>query len=132
MSAITVAAAVVERGGAFLVTRRRKGTHLAGFWEFPGGKCEPGESCAACLQREMREELAVDVIVGEEMLATFHAYADRRVELHFLRCALAGEPEPQLGQPMRWVPRAALRRLRFPPADGELIRRLAGGRRPAR
>ena len=52
MTAIVVTAALVERGGCFLVTRRQKGVHLEGYWEFPGGKCEPGESLAACLARE--------------------------------------------------------------------------------
>src|SRR5690242_12967311 len=98
-----VVAAVVERDGTFLVTRRQSGVHLEGYWEFPGGKCEPGETHAACLIREMREELAVDVTVGAEILSTGHRYADRRVELHFLRCDLHGDPRPQQGQAMRWV-----------------------------
>ena len=86
-----------------LVTRRQKGVHLEGYWEFPGGKCDAGESLAACLARELREELAVDARVGEEIFTTTHTYPDRRVELHFLRCELHGEPLPQLGQEMRWV-----------------------------
>ena len=96
--------------------------HLEGYWEFPGGKCERGEDHATCLARELREELAVDVSVGDEVLATTHAYPDRAVELHFIRCAIAGDPAPQVGQDMRWVPRAELAALEFPPADAELIR----------
>ena len=121
MTTIVVTAAVVEREDRFLVTRRQKGAHLAGHWEFPGGKCEPGETHAACLARELREELGVAVIVGEEVFATTHEYVDRSVELHFLRCRLSGEPVPQMGQEMRWVTRAQLGRLRFAPADAELI-----------
>ena len=121
MTTIAVAAAIVERDDAFLVTRRQQGVHLEGYWEFPGGKCEPGESHAACLAREMREELAVDVIVGAEVHATVHAYPERNVELHFLRCELRGDPAPQQGQAMRWVPRAELAALPFPPADEEVI-----------
>ena len=60
--------------------------------------------------RELREELAADAAVGGELLATSHDYADRRVELHFLRCELRGEPRPQLGQEMRWVARQPARR----------------------
>ena len=60
-TAIVVAAAVVERDGLFLLTRRLKGTHLAGTWEFPGGKCEPSESPENCLVREIQEELAAGV-----------------------------------------------------------------------
>ena len=122
---IVVAAAVIERDGAFLVTRRQKGVHLEGCWEFPGGKCEPGEPHAVCLARELREELAVDAIVGSEWLRTTHDYPERSVELHFLRAELRGNPVPQQGQEMRWVPRGELAALEFPPADAELIRLLA-------
>ena len=121
MNALVVAAAVVERDDRFLVTRRQAGVHLEGYWEFPGGKCEAGESLALCLARELREELAVDALVGGELFAVTHQYTDRSVELHFLACVLAGEPVPQLGQDMQWVPRAGLHGLRFPPADAEFI-----------
>ena len=121
---IVVTAAVVERDDAFLVTRRQKGTHLEGCWEFPGGKCDAGESLPACLARELREELDVDVRIGDEVFCTTHAYPDRSVELHFFRCELYGEPRPQIGQEMRWVRRDELTTLEFPPADAELIRRL--------
>ena len=118
---IVVTAAVIRRGDAFLVTRRQLGVHLEGYWEFPGGKCDAGESLAACLQREIREELAADVRTGREVLTTEHAYPERIVELHFIECELLGEPHPVLGQDMRWVLRKDLRTLSFPPADDELI-----------
>jgi 8-oxo-dGTP diphosphatase len=118
---LVVTAAVVERDGRCLVTRRQDGVHLEGYWEFPGGKCEPGESHAEALRREMREELDVDVRVGDELLCVSHTYPDRVVELHFFRCEIEGTPAPQQGQEMRWVARGALRDLRFPPADEELI-----------
>ncbi|MFN7916083.1 MAG: (deoxy)nucleoside triphosphate pyrophosphohydrolase [Vicinamibacterales bacterium] len=124
MTTIVVTAAVVERHGTFLVTRRLTGTHLAGTWEFPGGKCEPDESLQACLIREMREELGVDCRVGAEIFTISHDYQDRRIQLHFFACTLEGEPAPQLGQAMQWVPRAQLSSLEFPPADDELIRLL--------
>jgi 8-oxo-dGTP diphosphatase len=125
MRTIVVSAAVIEREGTFLITRRQAGIHLEGHWEFPGGKCEPDESLAACMTREIREELAVGVEVGGEILATSHEYADRRVELHFLRCTLLGTPVPQQGQEMRWARRDQLALLEFPPADAELIRLLS-------
>jgi len=124
---IVVAAAVVERDDAFLLTRRLKGTHLEGTWEFPGGKCEPGETPEACLIREIREELAVGVEIGALMLVTRHAYTERAVELHFFRASLVGEPVPQLGQQMRWVGRAELSALELPEADADLIRMLVAG-----
>jgi 8-oxo-dGTP diphosphatase len=125
MTTVVVAAAVIERDNRFLLTRRQEGVHLAGYWEFPGGKCEPDESHVACLVREIREELGVEAAVGGELLATTHAYPDRSVELHFLKCDINGEPAPQLGQEMKWVQRAELTTLAFPPADTELIRMLA-------
>jgi 8-oxo-dGTP diphosphatase len=128
VTTIVVTAAVVERDGRFLVTRRQRGVHLEGFWEFPGGKCDAGESHAACLARELHEELAVDAHIGSELFTTTHTYPDRIVELHFLRCELVGEPAPQIGQEMRWVARADLAALEFPPADVELIRMLEGAR----
>jgi 8-oxo-dGTP diphosphatase len=121
---IRVAAAVVLREGRYLVTRRQRGVHLEGFWEFPGGKCEEGEAIDACLVRELQEELAVGATVGEEIFSVTHAYDDRVVELHFLSCILSGEPVAQLGQQVRWVEREALAELPFPPADAELIARL--------
>jgi 8-oxo-dGTP diphosphatase len=126
MITVVVAAAIIERDGRFLLTRRQKGVHLEGYWEFPGGKCEPGETHTACLVREIREELGVEAAVGEELLATRHAYVDRQVELHFLRCTVGETPAPQLGQEMRWVAREDLATLAFPPADTELIRLLSG------
>ncbi len=121
MILVVVAAAVIEREGRILVTKRPEGVHLEGHWEFPGGKCAPGETLQQCLVRELREELGVDAAVGPELLSTSHDYGDRRVELHFFRCSLESDPRPQLGQEMRWVERRELAALQFPPADTELI-----------
>jgi mutator protein MutT len=126
-STLVVAAAVIERAGRFLVTRRQRGVHLEGFWEFPGGKCDVGEDLGACLRRELREELAVDATVADEIFAATHAYADRSVELHFFRCTFSGSPSAQLGQEIRWVTRAEMTTLPFPPADEELIRTIVSG-----
>ena len=121
-----VTAAVVERSGAYLVTRRLRGTHLEGLWEFPGGKCEDGETYEGCLLRELREELGCDAVVGAKLLEVAHGYPERTVELHFFRCELNGEPRSLLGQEIRWVSGTELRTLDFPPADEELIQMLAG------
>jgi mutator protein MutT len=122
---IVVTAAVIERGDRFLVTRRQKGVHLEGHWEFPGGKCDPGETLGACVGRELREELRVETKVGDELFSTTHDYGDRLVELHFLLCEISGEPAPQQGQEMRWVTHGELGTLRFPAADQKLIEILA-------
>jgi mutator protein MutT len=118
---IIVTAAVVERDGRFLVTRRIEGTHLEGLWEFPGGKCDPGESLVDCLRREIVEELGTSAIVGEEIFHITHGYADRSVALHFFSCSLSGDPRPLIGQEIQWVARSDLRSLKFPPADDRLI-----------
>lgn len=125
---VVVLAAVIEREGRVLVTRRLEGTHLSGYWEFPGGKCEPGEGHEACLSRELFEELNVRAEIGRELLAVEHAYPARTVRLHFRACSIQGEPTAVLGQEMRWVTRADLRTLQFPDADRELIDYLATSR----
>jgi 8-oxo-dGTP diphosphatase len=122
---IVVTAAVVRRGDTFLVTRRLKGTHLEGLWEFPGGKCEAGEGLEACLRREIAEELGVNAIVKHLLLSTTHTYDTRQIELHFFACDLDADPHPRLGQEILWAPRTSLRQLDFPPADAELIDLLA-------
>jgi mutator protein MutT len=124
VSRLTVVAAVVEEHGAFLVSRRQPGVHLAGLWEFPGGKIDPGETHEHALRREMREELDTDVDVGELVFEIEHAYPGRTVALFFYRCRLRGTPRPLLGQDVRWVTRAELATLGVPPADEELIARL--------
>jgi mutator protein MutT len=128
MTTIVVTAAVIERDDRVLVTRRLEGTHLEGYWEFPGGKCESGESLEACLRRELREELAVEAIIGGELLSTTHAYPERKVELHFFSATIAGNPVAQIGQQMQWVRREDLATLALPPADDELVALLQQGR----
>jgi len=122
---VIVTAAVIERAGCFLVTRRQLGVHLEGFWEFPGGKCDAGETLTACLARELKEELDVEAHVGAEIFIVTHDYPDRAVELHFFRCEVLGEPRPLISQEMRWVRREELASLEFPPADTELIAALS-------
>jgi 8-oxo-dGTP diphosphatase len=114
----TVTAAVVERDGLLLVTRRVDGAHLA-------GQCEVGESPEDCLVRELREELGVEAAVGAEIYRTTYAYADRRLDLRFFECMVEGDPRPLIGQEIRWVARHELLDLQFPPADSELVERLA-------
>lgn len=118
---VVVVAAVIEEDGRFLLTRRQPGVHLAGMWEFPGGKIDRDEPHGDALRREIREELGADVQVGELVLHTEHAYPDRTISLHFYRCSLIGAPRPQLGQEMRWFRREELPALDMPPADAELI-----------
>ena len=121
---IVVVAAVIERDGRYLLTLRPGGTHLAGHWEFPGGKCEAGETHAEALGRELREELDIEAGVGALVHAVTHAYPERSVELHFYACTFTGDARPMIGQQMRWVARDDLAALPFPEADADLIRQL--------
>jgi 8-oxo-dGTP diphosphatase len=121
---VEVVAAVIERDGRILITRRGPGSHLEGLWEFPGGKPHPGESQADALRREIEEELGVSISVGEPIETVEWTYPDKRVRLVFFRCALEGEPRPLEGQEMAWVTPAELGRYQFPPADAQLLTRL--------
>jgi len=118
---IVVVAAVIERDGRFLVARRIEGTHLAGYWEFPGGKVHDGETQEDALHREIAEELNADLSSLRKIFQTAHRYPERTVELHFFRCELTREPHPMLGQELRWITREEFGSLEFPPADAELI-----------
>ena len=118
---IIVVAAVIERDGRFLVARRLQGTHLAGYWEFPGGKVHDDESQEEALRREIAEELNSGITNMRKVFHTAHTYPERVVELHFYRGELAGQPQPVLGQELRWITREEFGAMDFPPADTELI-----------
>ena len=124
---VEVVAAVIERGGRYLITRRLEGTHLAGLWEFPGGKILPAEKPEDALRREVKEELGVEASVGELIETVTWAYPEKTVRILFFRCAVRGQPCPQERQEMLWVEAAMLPGYRFPAADLRLVERLAGG-----
>jgi len=127
---IEVAAALIrDTAGRYLITQRRRGSHLEGLWEFPGGKQEVGESPEACLKRELAEELSASFAVGEKFTTIRWEYPDRTVILHFFRCRLeSGTIEPRESQTMAWVAAERLDEFDFPPADRELVARLRAGR----
>jgi mutator protein MutT len=121
-----VVAAVIERDGKVLITRRPEGTHLAGLWEFPGGKPHRGEALEEALRREIREELGAAITVLGRLDTVDWTYPDKRVRLAFFRCSMEGEPRALEGQELVWVARADLSRYDFPAADAALIARLGG------
>src|SRR5687767_6196681 len=104
MTKITeVAAAVIERGGEFLLAQRPEGKPYPGYWEFPGGKIEPGEDPRAALTRELREELGIGVRAATPWITRIYTYTHATVRLHFFRVtAWDGEPHPLEDQDIRW------------------------------
>jgi 8-oxo-dGTP diphosphatase len=122
---LRVAAGIVPQGDRYLLQRRPPGTHMAGYWEFPGGKLEEGETPAAALAREMREELGVEIDGVRPLWVIRHAYDDREVELHFLAARIAaGEPRALHAEAIGWYAPAAMPGLPILPADLEIVARL--------
>ena len=122
---VEVSAALVFRGGKLLITQRLAGTHLGGLWEFPGGKREAGETFEQCLIREIREELGVEISVGELFEEVHHDYPEKSVHLKFFRCKLvAGELQPLGCAAWRWVDKSELTGFDFPAADAQLLAKL--------
>jgi len=125
LKAIDVAAALIFRERKLLITQRRADDHLPNLWEFPGGKVEAGETFEECLVREIREELGVEILVGELVEDLTHSYPEKTVRLLFFRCRLvAGEAKAIHVQDLRWIAREELGDFEFPAADARLIERL--------
>lgn len=119
---MAVAAGLVFQNGRVLLSQRLDRDHLGGLWEFPGGKIEPGETPDQCLRRELREELDIEVAVGEPVAVIEHAYPERRVRLHFLRCRLvSGQPRAVGCQAFAWAAAPELAGYDFPAADASLL-----------
>lgn len=122
---IQVAAGIIVHQARYLIARRPAGAHLAGYWEFPGGKCEAGETLEACLHRELWEELSVRVIEVVHFCSLRHDYPEKSVELHFFRCRLEdGMILPAKPGAVEWVGMSEFGRYQFPEADQPVIARL--------
>jgi 8-oxo-dGTP diphosphatase len=126
--AVEVLVGVIQDGqGRFLVNRRRAGTHMAGFWEFPGGKRAPGESRLDALRRELDEELGIEVLEAAPLLQQVHDYPEKRVLLDVWRVLrYAGEPFGRENQELRWVDGPGLERIGLLPADAPIVSALVG------
>jgi mutator protein MutT len=123
---IDVVAGVVRGGdGRLLISQRMPDDTLGGYWEFPGGKVDPGEELRAALARELVEELGVTCEIGELIQTIVHAYPDRDVRLHFFGCRIiSGEPQKLEVADFRWVTTAELMDYQFPEADRPLLQQL--------
>ncbi len=114
---------VVRNGaGAVLIDQRLNEGLLGGLWEFPGGKQEPGEAIEATIARELREELAIEAAVGEELIVVDHAYSHKKLRFVVHLCTwLSGEPQPLASQQVRWVRPEQLADFPFPAANARII-----------
>ncbi len=118
------AVALIDRDGRVLLAQRPEGKSMAGLWEVPGGKIEPGETPEAALIRELHEELGIDTWSSCLAPLTFasHAYTDFHLLMPVFACRKwQGTPIPQEGQTLKWVRPNALRDYPMPPADIPLI-----------
>jgi 8-oxo-dGTP diphosphatase len=126
-----VAAALYDEAGRVLIAERPAGKHMAGRWEFPGGKIAPGESEAEALARELKEELGVDFGSGRALMSLSHAYEDRLVEHSLWVVAIyAGEPASLDGQRLKWVDPLRLAEEDILEADRPFVEELAKLPRP--
>ena len=121
-----VMAGVVERDGRFMICQRPEGKLLAGKWEFPGGKIEPGETPEEGLMRELREELGVEAEVGNIIDARLEEKSGDFLVLYY-RVTLKGEPQRKEHADIRFVPREALTQYEYSVADQVIAAKLAAG-----
>jgi len=109
---------IVNHADEILLSKRQVGQHLGGYWEFPGGKVEPGELPLDALKREVLEEVGLDVVAADPVGIFNYHYHEKSVRLHvFSIHQFEGLPEARLGQVLRWVDRASLNQYQLPEAN---------------
>ncbi len=124
MRKIDVACAIIEKDGQVLAAQRSAAMSLPLKWEFPGGKIEPGESAAACLMREIAEELAVGIVIRAPLALSDWQYPDFAITLHPFVCALADNRSLRLLEhhAIRWLLPTDLVTLDWAAADAPVLR----------
>jgi 8-oxo-dGTP diphosphatase len=116
---------LIDETNSVLLARRQKGTHLEGYWEFPGGKVESGETVEAALVRELSEELGVEIGETSPLMTVNHDYGEKQVLLDVHRVlSWMGEPHGAEGQPIAWISKAALDDYKVPEANAEIMVRV--------
>ena len=116
---------LIDDTSCVLLARRQKGTHLEGYWEFPGGKVEAGESVESALARELSEELGVSIGQTLPLMTVNHDYGEKKVLLDVHRVlSWSGEPHGAEGQPIAWVSESVLDDYRVPAANAEIMKQV--------
>jgi mutator protein MutT len=125
MKRVDAAIAIVCRAGKVLICRRRQEDRFGGYWEFPGGKIEAGETILQGLARELREELDIEAEPITTLPSIEHDYPDIQIRLHPFLCShKSGEPKPLECAEAIWIDAANLREYQFPPANEDLIEKI--------
>ena len=115
-------AVITDRQGRILIDRRKNEGEMAGLWEFPGGKIEPGETVRECVKREIKEELDMEIVVGDRLTTINYAYKTFNVTLYVHECQhVGGKPRPLECQEIHWVEPANMNQYQFPQANTQMI-----------
>ena len=120
---LQIGVAVVWDGHKVLIDQRRREDTFGGYWEFPGGKIEPGEDAIDCIKREIKEEIGIMIDVGEHLITVDHEYGERfAVTLIVYHCQyVSGTPQPLESVELRWVKPSELNQFRFPAANAQIL-----------
>lgn len=122
---IACGVAIIRRGREFLIAQRNPQDTLGSFWEFPGGKRMAGETFEACVAREAKEELGIEIRVDQKLMAVRKKYGTRVIWLNFFLCThMAGNPKPLDCQKVEWADLDDLSGYKFPPANERVIETL--------
>ena len=115
-------AVITNQEGKILIDRRRESGEMGGLWEFPGGKIEPGETVTECIEREIKEELDLTILVGDRLTSITHNYQTFKVTLYVHECQyVSGEPKPLECEEILWVELSQMNQYQFPQANAQII-----------
>lgn len=115
-------AIIKNQQGKILIDRRKPGGEMGGLWEFPGGKIEPGETIKECIAREIWEELAIEIKIGDRLTTITHTYENFKVTLYVHDCQyLSGEPQPLECEEIHWVEPSQMNQYQFPQANTQIV-----------